>query len=235
MADGVLASALAISTFDWMAHQMGYLHKETITDRPCFSQAIDMQEWTNQPFSSGCWVVVFVGNTPRQLRSPSGVPSSQWWHGSQPGRHTRSSRKQIDPKNQEFVVHKRGQPALYVHITKAIHGILVSAMLFYRKLVADLQAFDFELNPCGPCVTNKTVGGSQMTVSWHVYDLKVSHIDPKQFGFSFRKMRALTLMLDSSICGCIVGARPIAQQCLVLLLLPAFCSTPGLCIADSYT
>eukprot|EP00977_Amphora_coffeiformis_P023672 scaffold13930_cov161-Amphora_coffeaeformis.AAC.1 len=87
---------------------------------------------------------------------------------------------EIDPMYQEFVVHERGQPILYVHITKAIYGMLVSAMLFYRKLVADLQAYGFELNPYDPCVANKTVKGSQMTVSWHVDDLKVSHIDPKQ-------------------------------------------------------
>eukprot|EP00977_Amphora_coffeiformis_P023701 scaffold13992_cov140-Amphora_coffeaeformis.AAC.1 len=63
---------------------------------------------------------------------------------------------EIDPMYQEFVVHERGQPILYVHITKAIYGMLVSAMLFYRKLVADLQAYGFELNPYDPCVANKT-------------------------------------------------------------------------------
>ena len=51
-------------------------------------------------------------------------------------------------------------------------------MLFYQKLVTDLQSYGFELNLYDLCVANKTVKGTQMTVSWHVDDLKVSHIDP---------------------------------------------------------
>ena len=34
---------------------------------------------------------------------------------------------------------------------------------------------NFEVNPYDPCVANKTVNGSQMTMMWHVDDLKVSH------------------------------------------------------------
>ena len=43
---------------------------------------------------------------------------------------------------------------------------------------AQLEQMGFEINPYYPCVANKTVGGSQMTVTWHVDDLKVSHKDP---------------------------------------------------------
>ena len=35
----------------------------------------------------------------------------------------------------------------------------------------------FEVNPYDPCVANKKVNGEQMTVTWHVDDLKVSHKD----------------------------------------------------------
>ena len=38
----------------------------------------------------------------------------------------------------------------------------------------------FELNPYDPCVANKMIGGKQMTVCWHVDDLNVSHVDPKE-------------------------------------------------------
>jgi len=48
-------------------------------------------------------------------------------------------------------------------------------MLFYRKLKKDLLSYGFEINPYDPCVANKIVKGSQMTVSWHVDDLKASH------------------------------------------------------------
>ena len=33
----------------------------------------------------------------------------------------------------------------------------------------------FEINPYDPCVANKMINGSQMTVTWHVDDLKISH------------------------------------------------------------
>jgi hypothetical protein len=34
----------------------------------------------------------------------------------------------------------------------------------------------FEINPYDPCVANKVVNGTQMTVRWHVNDLMISHI-----------------------------------------------------------
>jgi len=45
----------------------------------------------------------------------------------------------------------------------ALYGLLESAMLFYKKLVKDLQHYGFELNPYDPCVANKTVEGKWMT------------------------------------------------------------------------
>jgi hypothetical protein len=56
---------------------------------------------------------------------------------------------------------------------KAIYGFLRSALLFYRKLMADLESIAFKLNPYDPCVANKAKNGTQMTVCWHVNDLKV--------------------------------------------------------------
>ena len=57
--------------------------------------------------------------------------------------------------------------------------MLVSAMLFYCKLTKSLLSYGFELNPYNPCVVNKMVNGDQLTIFWHVDDLKSSHIDPK--------------------------------------------------------
>jgi len=87
---------------------------------------------------------------------------------------------EMDPTYRDYVVEERGRKVLYVHILKAIYGLLVSAMLFYKKLTADLIEYGFEINPYDPCVANKMVGGHQMTVSWHVDDLKASHKDGKQ-------------------------------------------------------
>ena len=86
---------------------------------------------------------------------------------------------EIDPTYKEYVVEERGQRVLYVHLTKAIYGLLISAMLFYRKLVAALTGYGFELNPYDPCVANKMVNGKQLTVTWHVDDVKSSHVDSR--------------------------------------------------------
>ena len=57
--------------------------------------------------------------------------------------------------------------------------MLVSAMLFYHKLTKALLSYGFELNLFDPCVVNKMVNSEQLTICWHVDDLKSSHIDPK--------------------------------------------------------
>ena len=65
---------------------------------------------------------------------------------------------------------------LYVRLNKALYGMLQAALLFYKKLRGWLEDSGFEVNPY-PCVANKIVDGSQMTICWHVDDLKVSHKD----------------------------------------------------------
>ena len=67
---------------------------------------------------------------------------------------------------------------LYLKLQMALDGLLKSALLFYKKLLADLMAIGFEPNPYDPCVVNKIIDGKQMTIAWHVDDLKVSHHDP---------------------------------------------------------
>ena len=62
-----------------------------------------------------------------------------------------------------------------MHIIKVIYGLFVSAMLFYQKLTVDLTYYSFEINPYNPCVANRQLEGSQMTIFWHIDDLKVSH------------------------------------------------------------
>ena len=52
-------------------------------------------------------------------------------------------------------------------------------MLFYCKLTKALLSYSFELNPYDPCVVNKMVNSEQLTIRWHVDNLKSSHIDPK--------------------------------------------------------
>jgi hypothetical protein len=71
----------------------------------------------------------------------------------------------------------KGKLVLYVQLEKALYGMMKSALLFYRKLVADLCSIGFKLNPYDPCVANEMIDGHQMTIFWHVDDLFLRHKD----------------------------------------------------------
>jgi hypothetical protein len=74
---------------------------------------------------------------------------------------------------------KKGNPILYVQLYKSMYGLLRSALLFYRKLRGELEAFGFVINPYDPCVANRiSKSGKQQTVLWHVDDLMMSHVEP---------------------------------------------------------
>ena len=60
-----------------------------------------------------------------------------------------------------------------------MYGTLKAALLFYRKFRSDIEAQGFEINPYDRCVANKIINGHQMTVLWHVDDLKASHKERK--------------------------------------------------------
>ncbi len=76
----------------------------------------------------------------------------------------------------QYVILEKGRSVLYLRLQKVLYGMMKSALLFYRKLVSELQEMGFEINPYDPCVANKTVNGTQMTIRWHVDDLMMSHL-----------------------------------------------------------
>ena len=78
------------------------------------------------------------------------------------------------------VTNLRGESILFVKLQKALYRMLKSALLFYKKLAADLVNNGFKINPYDPCVVTKLVRGKQMTICWHVDDLKISHVDPNE-------------------------------------------------------
>jgi hypothetical protein len=81
-----------------------------------------------------------------------------------------------DPKLYRiYLTDKKGKRVLYLRLQKALYGMMKSALLFYRKLISELKGMGFEVNPYNPCVANKMINGSQMTVRWHVDDLMISH------------------------------------------------------------
>jgi hypothetical protein len=52
-------------------------------------------------------------------------------------------------------------PKLY---RKHVYGTLKAALLFWRKLSAELKEWVFEINPYNWCVANKTIDGKQCTI-----------------------------------------------------------------------
>ena len=79
-----------------------------------------------------------------------------------------------------FVSYETGKPVLYVRLQKALYGCLKSSLLFYEKLVGDLEEYGFKINLYNPCVSNKMVGGKQVTVCWHVEDLKILCVEANE-------------------------------------------------------
>ena len=71
-----------------------------------------------------------------------------------------------------------GKAVLYVQLKKAVHGMMTSALLFYRKLVVDLTSLGYVINPYDPCVLNKMINSKQMTICRHVDELIIGHVDP---------------------------------------------------------
>ena len=76
---------------------------------------------------------------------------------------------------ENYAVKEKGTVVIYVELLKALYGLLLAAVLFYKKLLKDLQAKGFVLNKYDPCVVNKVIHGKQCTIVWWVDDLKVSH------------------------------------------------------------
>jgi hypothetical protein len=76
----------------------------------------------------------------------------------------------------QYVILEKGKSVLYLRLQKALYGMMKSALLFYRKLVSELREMGFVINPYDPCVANKMINGTQMTIRWHVDDLMISHL-----------------------------------------------------------
>jgi hypothetical protein len=77
------------------------------------------------------------------------------------------------------VVFENGKKVVYVQVLRAIYGMLISSLLWFQKIQADLKDVGFEFNPYDPCVANRMINGKQHTVRFYVDDLMSSHEDPK--------------------------------------------------------
>ena len=76
---------------------------------------------------------------------------------------------------------EKGEQVMYMELLKALYGTLRAARLFWQKLSKQLiDLCGFAPNKYDDCVVNRMINGHEMTVVWHVNDLKVSHIDTRE-------------------------------------------------------
>jgi hypothetical protein len=79
-----------------------------------------------------------------------------------------------------FVIYEGKQKILYVQMLMALYGMMIASILYYKKFRKDIESIGFEVNPYDICVANRTINGNkQHTVTWHVDDLKSSHVDSR--------------------------------------------------------
>ena len=60
----------------------------------------------------------------------------------------------------KYVVMENGVRTLYLIVTKAIYGMLIASVLWYKKFWADLLRVGSIFNDYDPCVTNRMISGS---------------------------------------------------------------------------
>ena len=82
-------------------------------------------------------------------------------------------------KYSPFVYENEKERILYVVLKKALYGMLMASILYYKKFKKDIEGIGYKLNPYDMCVANKIVNEKQHTLTWHVDDIKASHLDSK--------------------------------------------------------
>jgi hypothetical protein len=70
---------------------------------------------------------------------------------------------------------KAGQKVMLVLCLNAVHGTMVEALFYYKKVMKSLTKQGYKINPYNGCVANKVVKGRQVTISFHIDDRKRSH------------------------------------------------------------
>ena len=106
-----------------------------------------------------------------------------------------------DPtKYQPYLATEHGKTVLFVELVKALYGTIRAALIFWHKFTKQITKWGFTVNPYDWCVANKMVCKSQLTITWHVDDLKISHVDKevledllKQLNGAFGKDGPLTI------------------------------------------
>jgi hypothetical protein len=82
---------------------------------------------------------------------------------------------QICPKYKNNVIYRGKKMFIFARLNKAVFGTLLGAILFYQKLSKQLTDWGYVQNNYDPCTFNKTINGEQVTIQFHVDDMKISH------------------------------------------------------------
>ena len=81
---------------------------------------------------------------------------------------------------------------MYMELLKALYGTLRATHLFWQKLSKQLiDEWGFTPNKYDDGVVNKMVNGQQMTVVWHVDDMKASYVDATEVEKFVQQMEKL--------------------------------------------
>ena len=66
---------------------------------------------------------------------------------------------------------------IYTELDKALYGNIQVALLFWKKANGYLVKNGFVADLYDTCVVNRMINGKQMTIGWHMDNLKISHMD----------------------------------------------------------
>ena len=69
------------------------------------------------------------------------------WHASVQGKLAELLVKTDASLYRKYIIIENGQEVLYVELLRALYGMLMPALLFYKQLVKDLESLGFKLNP----------------------------------------------------------------------------------------
>ena len=61
----------------------------------------------------------------------------------------------------DYVTIENGKRVIYLDVLRAIYGMLVSALLWYKKFKKDLESIGFIFNPYNACVVNREIKSIQ--------------------------------------------------------------------------
>ena len=87
---------------------------------------------------------------------------------------------EIDPSYHKNIIwskDRKEKKIFYGQLVKAVYGTLLGVIIFYIKLSKHLIDHGFIHNKYDMCTFNKIANGKQITVQFHVDDLKVLYKD----------------------------------------------------------